>query len=203
MKKFFIFVSIVAVFIGAYFFFRADALHYFGRHNGAIVLGDKAEVQRVLSTSKDKISAQQTYVVKEGIVGDKKVLFLSKTTAEALHKKRVFQTIKKAKGNGIDLEKLSTLPSIPAGKGILFTREEWKEILTKEVESEHNVTTEYKSDTIISGSRLPQDASYVIVDNNTFSSIKASEKLLAVFLTDGDSIHYPDAVEYSNTSIKP
>ncbi|MDQ0416950.1 hypothetical protein J2Z48_001122 [Croceifilum oryzae] len=51
---------------------------------------------------------------------DKKVLFLSKTTAEALNKKGLVNTVRRVDGPvELKIEKFITLPVVPTGKGIL------------------------------------------------------------------------------------
>ncbi|MDQ0416816.1 hypothetical protein J2Z48_000988 [Croceifilum oryzae] len=202
-------ITVVAAILLTYFFFKPELLHYFGRPNGAIVLGEKEEVQKTLSDVKSKISAQENYTLKESKINDKKVLFLSKTTAEALNKRGLMNTVKRVKGpKGLEIEKLITLPAVPTGKGILFAREDLKEGATKSVESEQKLITEYKGDTIIGeGSRFPGENSYVMVSDDIFASIKAPEKQLTVLLADVENgkslIKLSDTIDYINASLKP
>ncbi|WP_072336908.1 lipoprotein BA_5634 family protein [Thermoactinomyces sp. DSM 45891] len=198
-------IVITTILIG-YSFFKANILYYFDRHNGAIVLGEKDKIQNMLSIEKDKISSPESYVVKVSTIDEKKILFLSKDTAEKLNKKDMLRTVKEEKVDGgmrVHTDPLNELPAVPADKGILFAREDLKAGAMKGLDSEQKMPIEYKGDLIIgSGSRFPVDASIVVVSDTAFSSVKASEYQLSLFIRNGE-IRVSDQIDYNNIVMKP
>ncbi|MEC3250664.1 lipoprotein BA_5634 family protein, partial [Bacillus cereus] len=103
---------------------------------GVVMYGDETGVQKTMDQYKDKIESQNKFEAKLGTVNEKKVLIMNKTTAEKMVKENMLKKVVKE-----DVEPIKALPAISDEAGILFAKEEQKDVVMngKKMKYEGNV----------------------------------------------------------------
>ncbi len=103
---------------------------------GVVMYGDETGVQKTMDQYKDKIESQNKFEAKLGTVNEKKVLIMNKTTADKMVKEKMLKKVVKE-----DVEPIKELPSISDEAGIVFAKEEQKDVVIdgKKMKYEGNV----------------------------------------------------------------
>ncbi|KUF32902.1 hypothetical protein AMR94_06630 [Bacillus sp. G3(2015)] len=143
--------------------------------NGFIAYGTEQQVQQLADQKKNDVKEKNVYKMKLTTLEDKKVLVMNKKTSEDLVKKELFKKIV----NEDTTKAIDKLPAVIADQGVLFAKEEVKDITID------GIKVKYEGNTIIGDARSYADM-FAIVDDTVYNKIKGEEKSVGVLRLNKD-----------------
>lgn len=155
---------------------------------GVVMYGDETGVQKTMDQYKDKIESKNTFEAKLGTVNEKKVLIMNKTTAEKMIKENMLKKVVKE-----DVEPIKALPAISDEAGIVFAKEEQKDVVID------GKKMKYEGNVVIGDARKYTDM-YVVVSDTEYVKINEPVKTigLAAFKENPKEKIFPDIKKGSN-----
>ncbi|MEI2319244.1 lipoprotein BA_5634 family protein [Bacillus paramobilis] len=155
---------------------------------GVVMYGDETGVQKTMDQYKDKIESQSKFEAKLGTVNEKKVLIMNKTTAEKMIKESMLKKVVKE-----DVEPIKALPAISDEAGILFAKEEEKDVVID------GKRMKYEGNVVIGDARKYTDM-YAVVSDAEYAKINETVKTigLAAFKENPKEKIFPDIKRGSN-----
>ncbi|MEJ9115476.1 hypothetical protein LAV76_22155 [Bacillus paramobilis] len=155
---------------------------------GVVMYGDEPGVQKTMDQYKDKIESQSKFEAKLGTVNEKKVLIMNKTTAEKMVKENMLKKVVKE-----DVEPIKALPAISDEAGILFAKEEQKDVVID------GKKMKYEGNVVIGDARKYTDM-YAVVSDAEYTKINEPVKTigLAAFKENPKEKIFPDIKRGSN-----
>ena len=149
---------------------------------GVVMYGDETGVQKTMDQYKDKIESQNKFEAKLGTVNEKKVLIMNKTTAEKMVKENMLKKVVKE-----DVEPLKALPAISDEAGIVFAKEEQKDVVIS------GKKMKYEGNVVIGDARKYTDM-YAVVSDTEYAKISEPVKTigLAAFKENPKEKIFPD-----------
>ncbi|WP_188455716.1 lipoprotein BA_5634 family protein [Virgibacillus oceani] len=149
----------------------------FAKANGVILFGSQNQIKEAFKQEDEDIEEKDKYTIKVAEDGDQKIMILDEKTAKELVEKELLKEVK----NDSDTEPIASLPEVKEGNGVLFAKQQDKEVNLdgKQVE----VT--YEGNKIIGDGRSYVDA-FIIVDGTDFSTMKGTEKTMGIIKYDKD-----------------
>lgn len=155
---------------------------------GVVMYGDETGVQKTMDQYKDKIESQSKFEAKLGTVNEKKVLIMNKTTAEKMVKENMLKKVVKE-----DVEPIKALPSVSDEVGIVFAKEEQKDIVID------GKKMKYEGNVVIGDARKYTDM-YAVVSDAEYTKINEPVKTigLAAFKENPKEKIFPDIKRGSN-----
>jgi len=155
---------------------------------GVVMYGDETGVQKTMDQYKDKIESQSKFEAKLGTVNEKKVLIMNKTTAEKMIKESMLKKVVKE-----DVEPIKALPAISDEAGILFAKEEEKDVVID------GKRMKYEGNVVIGDARKYTDM-YAVVSDAEYAKINEPVKTigLAAFKENPKEKIFPDIKRGSN-----
>lgn len=155
---------------------------------GVVMYGDETGVQKTMDQYKDKIESQNKFEAKLGIVNEKKVLIMNKTTAEKMVKENMLKKVVKE-----DVEPIKALPAISDEAGILFAKEEQKDVVM------NGKKMKYEGNVVIGDARKYTDM-YAVVSDTEYAKINEPVKTigLVAFKENPKEKIFPDIKRGSN-----
>jgi len=155
---------------------------------GVVMYGDETGVQKTMDQYKDKIESQSKFEAKLGTVNEKKVLIMNKTTAEKMVKENMLKKVVKE-----DVEPIKALPAISDEAGILFAKEEQKDVVID------GKKMKYEGNVVIGDARKYTDM-YAVVSDAEYTKINEPVKTigLAAFKENPKEKIFPDIKRGSN-----
>ncbi len=155
---------------------------------GVVMYGDETGVQKTMDQYKDKIESQNKFEAKLGTVNEKKVLIMNKTTAEKMVKENMLKKVVKE-----DVEPIKALPAISDEAGILFAKEEQKDVVM------NGKKMKYEGNVVIGDARKYTDM-YAVVSDTEYAKISEPVKTigLAAFKENPKEKIFPDIKRGSN-----
>jgi len=155
---------------------------------GVVMYGDETGVQKTMDQYKDKIESQNTFEAKLGTVNEKKVLIMNKTTAEKMVKENMLKKVVKE-----DVEPIKALPAISDEAGILFAKEEQKDVVID------GKKMKYEGNVVIGDARKYTDM-YAVVSDAEYTKMNEPVKTigLAAFKENPKEKIFPDIKRGSN-----
>ena len=155
---------------------------------GVVMYGDETGVQKTMDQYKDKIESQSKFEAKLGTVNEKKVLIMNKTTAEKMVKENMLKKVVKE-----DVEPIKALPAISDEAGILFAKEEQKDVVID------GKKMKYEGNVVIGDARKYTDM-YAVVSDAEYTKMNEPVKTigLAAFKENPKEKIFPDIKRGSN-----
>ena len=155
---------------------------------GVVMYGDETGVQKTMDQYKDKIESQNKFEAKLGTVNEKKVLIMNKTTAEKMVKENMLKKVVKE-----DVEPIKALPAISDEAGIVFAKEEQKDVVID------GKKMKYEGNVVIGDARKYTDM-YAVVSDAEYTKINEPVKTigLAAFKENPKEKIFPDIKRGSN-----
>lgn len=155
---------------------------------GVVMYGDETGVQKTMDQYKDKIESKNTFEAKLGTVNEKKVLIMNKTTAEKMVKENMLKKVVKE-----DVEPIKALPAISDEAGIVFAKEEQKDVVID------GKKMKYEGNVVIGDARKYTDM-YAVVSDTEYAKISEPVKTigLAAFKENPKEKIFPDIKKGSN-----
>lgn len=155
---------------------------------GVVMYGDETGVQKTMDQYKDKIESQSKFEAKLGTVNEKKVLIMNKTTAEKMVKENMLKKVVKE-----DVEPIKALPSVSDEVGIVFAKEEQKDVVID------GKKMKYEGNVVIGDARKYTDI-YAVVSDAEYTKINEPVKTigLAAFKENPKEKIFPDIKRGSN-----
>lgn len=155
---------------------------------GVVMYGDETGVQKTMDQYKDKIESQNKFEAKLGTVNEKKVLIMNKTTAEKMVKENMLKKVVKE-----DVEPIKALPAISDEAGILFAKEEQKDVVM------NGKKMKYEGNVVIGDARKYTDM-YAVVSDTEYAKINEPVKTigLVAFKENPKEKIFPDIKRGSN-----
>ncbi|WP_144508727.1 lipoprotein BA_5634 family protein [Bacillus mycoides] len=149
---------------------------------GVVMYGDETGVQKTMDQYKDKIESQSKFEAKLGTVNEKKVLIMNKTTAEKMVKENMLKKVVKE-----DVEPIKALPAISDEAGIVFAKEEQKDVVID------GKKMKYEGNVVIGDARKYTDM-YAVVSDTAYTKINETVKTigLAAFKENPKEKIFPD-----------
>ncbi len=149
---------------------------------GVVMYGDETGVQKTMDQYKDKIESQNKFEAKLGTVNEKKVLIMNKTTADKMVKEQMLKKVVKE-----DVEPIKELPSISDEAGIVFAKEEQKDVVID------GKKMKYEGNVVIGDARKYTDM-YAVVSDTEYAKINEPVKTigLAAFKENPKKEIFPD-----------
>ncbi|MES5891418.1 lipoprotein BA_5634 family protein [Bacillus cereus group sp. RP43] len=149
---------------------------------GVVMYGDETGVQKTMDQYKDKIEFQSKFEAKLGTVNEKKVLIMNKTTAEKMVKENMLKKVVKE-----DVEPIKALPAISDEAGIVFAKEEQKDVVID------GKKMKYEGNVVIGDARKYTDM-YAVVSDTAYTKINEPVKTigLAAFKENPKEKIFPD-----------
>ncbi len=155
---------------------------------GVVIYGDETGFQKTMDQYKDKIESQNKFEAKLGTVNEKKVLIMNKTTAEKMVKENMLKKVVKE-----DVEPIKALPAISDEAGILFAKEEQKDVVM------NGKKMKYEGNVVIGDARKYTDM-YAVVSDTEYAKINEPVKTigLVAFKENPKEKIFPDIKRGSN-----
>lgn len=155
---------------------------------GVVMYGDETGIQKTMDQYKDKIESQNKFEAKLGTVNEKKVLIMNKTTAEKMVKENMLKKVVKE-----DVEPIKALPAISDEAGILFAKEEQKDVVM------NGKKMKYEGNVVIGDARKYTDM-YAVVSDTEYAKINEPVKTigLVAFKENPKEKIFPDIKRGSN-----
>lgn len=155
---------------------------------GVVMYGDETGVQKTMDQYKDKIESQNKLEAKLGTVNENKVLIMNKTTAEKMVKENMLKKVVKE-----DVEPIKALPAISDEAGILFAKEEQKDVVM------NGKKMKYEGNVVIGDARKYTDM-YAVVSDTEYAKINEPVKTigLVAFKENPKEKIFPDIKRGSN-----
>ncbi|USK96984.1 lipoprotein BA_5634 family protein [Bacillus tropicus] len=155
---------------------------------GVVMYGDETGVQKTMDQYKDKIESQNKFEAKLGTVNENKVLIMNKTTAEKMVKENMLKKVVKE-----DVEPIKALPAISDEAGILFAKEEQKDVVM------NGKKMKYEGNVVIGDARKYTDM-YAVVSDTEYAKINEPVKIigLVAFKENPKEKIFPDIKRGSN-----
>ncbi|TCJ81267.1 UNVERIFIED_ORG: hypothetical protein EDC93_104115 [Bacillus cereus] len=155
---------------------------------GVVMYGDETGVQKTMDQYKDKIESKSKFEAKLGTVNEKKVLIMNKTTAEKMVKENMLKKVVKE-----DVEPIKALPSVSDEVGIVFAKEEQKDVVID------GKKMKYEGNVVIGDARKYTDM-YAVVSDAEYTKINEPVKTigLAAFKENPKEKIFPDIKRGSN-----
>ncbi|WP_226640808.1 lipoprotein BA_5634 family protein [Bacillus tropicus] len=155
---------------------------------GVVMYGDETGVQKTMDQYKDKIESQNKFEAKLGTVNENKVLIMNKTTAEKMVKENMLKKVVKE-----DVEPIKALPAISDEAGILFAKEEQKDVVM------NGKKMKYEGNVVIGDARKYTDM-YAVVSDTEYAKINEPVKTigLVAFKENPKEKIFPDIKRGSN-----
>ncbi|HDR6310319.1 TPA: hypothetical protein QCU60_002173 [Bacillus cereus] len=155
---------------------------------GVVMYGDETGVQKTMDQYKDKIESQNKFEAKLSTVNEKKVLIMNKTTAEKMVKENMLKKVVKE-----DVEPIKALPAISDEAGIVFAKEEQKDVVIA------GKKMKYEGNVVIGDARKYTDM-YAVVSDTEYAKISEPVKTigLAAFKENPKEKIFPDIKNSSN-----
>ncbi|RBP29336.1 hypothetical protein DET55_101123 [Bacillus mycoides] len=149
---------------------------------GVVMYGDETGVQKTMDQYKDKIESQNTFEAKLGAVNEKKVLIMSKTTAEKMVKEKMLKKVVKE-----DVEPIKALPSVSGEVGIVFAKDTQNDVVID------GKKMKYEGNVVIGDARKYADM-YAVVSDAEYTKINEPVKTigLAAFKENPKEKIFPD-----------
>ncbi|MBP3968050.1 hypothetical protein KAF80_03185 [Bacillus sp. WL1] len=149
---------------------------------GVVMYGDETGVQQTMDQYKDKIESQNKFEAKLGTVNEKKVLIMNKATAEKMVKENMLKKVVKE-----DVEPIKALPAISDEVGIVFAKEEQKDVVIA------GKKMKYEGNVVIGDARKYTDM-YAVVSDAEYTKINEPVKTigLAAFKENPKGKIFPD-----------
>ncbi|BCC56033.1 MULTISPECIES: lipoprotein BA_5634 family protein [Bacillus cereus group] len=149
---------------------------------GVVMYGDETGVQQTMDQYKDKIESQNKFEAKLGTVNEKKVLIMNKATAEKMVKENMLKKVVKE-----DVEPIKALPAISDEVGIVFAKEEQKDVVIA------GKKMKYEGNVVIGDARKYTDM-YAVVSDAEYTKINEPVKTigLAAFKENPKEKIFPD-----------
>uniref|UniRef100_UPI0003C8C48B Lipoprotein, putative n=1 Tax=Bacillus anthracis TaxID=1392 RepID=UPI0003C8C48B len=135
---------------------------------GIVMYGDETGVQQTMDQYKDKIESQNKFEAKLGTVNEKKVLIMNKTTAEKMVKENMLKKVVKE-----DVEPIKALPAISDEAGIVFAKEEQKDVVID------GKKMKYEGNVVIGDARKYTDM-YAVVSDAEYAKISEPVKTIGL-----------------------
>ncbi|EEK97723.1 hypothetical protein bcere0013_52140 [Bacillus cereus BDRD-ST26] len=135
---------------------------------GVVMYGDEPGVQQTMDQYKDKIESQNKFEAKLGTVNEKKVLIMNKTTAEKMVKENMLKKVVKE-----DVEPIKALPAISDEAGIVFAKEEQKDVVID------GKKMKYEGNVVIGDARKYTDM-YAVVSDAEYAKISEPVKTIGL-----------------------
>ncbi|NIE91181.1 hypothetical protein F3J09_10310 [Bacillus sp. Ab-1751] len=142
--------------------------------NGALLIGEEQPLKEIVVQNKSEIKSNDLYKVKRVESDGKQVLIMNPKTAESVVKKGILRE----SDNDTDTnssDPIYSLPTIPKGKAVMFTRKKNKDI--KEIKvNDKKIDVQYDKDVWIGHERTSDyEEVILIVDNETFNELPTTE----------------------------
>ncbi|MEC2260604.1 lipoprotein BA_5634 family protein, partial [Bacillus cereus] len=142
--------------------------------NGALLIGEEQPLKEIVAQNKSEIKSNDLYKVKRVESDGKQVLIMNQKTAESVVKKGILRE----SDNDTDTnssDPIDSLPTIPKGKAVMFTRKKNKDI--KEIKvNDKKIDVQYDKDVWIGHERTPAyEEVILIVDNSTYNELSTTE----------------------------
>ncbi|KMN46713.1 lipoprotein BA_5634 family protein [Bacillus sp. LK2] len=142
--------------------------------NGALLIGEEQSLKEIVSQNKNDIKSSDLYKVKRAESNGKQVLIMNQKTAEDVVKKGILRE----SDNDKDLnssDPITSLPTIPKGKAVMFTNPKNKAINEITV-NDKKINVQYESNTWLGHERTSNYEDIIlIVDNATFKEVPVAE----------------------------
>ncbi|MGH1054926.1 lipoprotein BA_5634 family protein [Bacillus paranthracis] len=135
---------------------------------GVVMYGDETGVQQTMDQYKGKIESQNKFEAKLGTVNEKKVLIMNKTTAEKMVKENMLKKVVKE-----DVEPIKALPAISDEAGIVFAKEEQKDVVID------GKKMKYEGNVVIGDARKYTDM-YAVVSDAEYAKISKPVKTIGL-----------------------
>ncbi|HHP5661761.1 TPA: lipoprotein BA_5634 family protein [Bacillus paranthracis] len=135
---------------------------------GVVMYGDETGVQQTMDQYKDKMESQNKFEAKLGTVNEKKVLIMNKTTAEKMVKENMLKKVVKE-----DVEPIKALPAISDEAGIVFAKEEQKDVVID------GKKMKYEGNVVIGDARKYTDM-YAVVSDAEYAKISETVKTIGL-----------------------
>ncbi|NWK71705.1 hypothetical protein HWX41_22175 [Bacillus paramycoides] len=146
--------------------------------NGAVIIGEEQRLKEIVNQHKSDIKSNDLYKVKRAESDGKQVLIMDQKTAEGVMKKGV---LRKTDDQGVTSEgPITSLPTIPKGKVVMFTSNKDKE--KKEIKvNDKKIKVQYEDDISLGRNRTSTYEDIVlIVDAPTFKDLPGTETYMEV-----------------------
>ncbi|PGS77496.1 hypothetical protein COC69_19735 [Bacillus cereus] len=142
--------------------------------NGAVLIGEEQPLKEIVAQNKGEIESNDLYKVKRAESDENQVLIMNQKTAEDIVKKGILRE----SDNDRDInssDPIYSLPTIPKGKAMMFTRKKNKAI--KEIKvNDKKIDVQYTKDVWIGHERTSDyEEVILIVDNATFNKLPITE----------------------------
>lgn len=146
--------------------------------NGVVLIGEEQRLKEVVNQHKSDIKSNDLYKVKRAESDGKQVLIIDQKTAEGVMKKGV---LRKTDHQGpTSSGPITSLPTIPKGKVVMFTSNKDKEI--KEIKvNDKKIKVQYEDDISLGRVRASTYEDIILlVDATTFKDIPGTETYMEV-----------------------
>ncbi|HFK1714353.1 lipoprotein BA_5634 family protein [Bacillus cereus] len=142
--------------------------------NGALLIGEEQPLKEIVAQNKSEIKSNDLYKVKRVESDGKQVLIMNQKTAESVVKKGVLRESDNDDDTNSS-DPIYSLPTIPKGKAMMFTRKKNKDI--KEIKvNDKKIDVQYDKDVWIGHERTSDyEEVILIVDNETFNELPTTE----------------------------
>lgn len=147
--------------------------------NGALLIGEEQSLKEIVNQHKSEIKSNDLYKVKKTESDGNQVLIMNQKTAGEIVKKGVLRE----SDNDRDLnssDPIYSLPTIPKGKAVMFTRKKNKDIKGIKV-NDKKIDVQYDKDVWIGHERTSDyEEVILIVDNATYKELSTTEKNMGI-----------------------
>ncbi|PDY95996.1 hypothetical protein CON09_01085 [Bacillus anthracis] len=146
--------------------------------NGAVIIGEEQQLKEIVNQHKSDVKSNDLYKVKRAESDGKQVLIMDRKTAEGVMEKGVFR---ETDDEGVTSSgPITSLPTIPKGKVMMFTSNKNKE--TKEIKvNGKKINVKYENDISLGRERTSTYEDIIlIVDATTFKDIPGTETYMEV-----------------------
>ncbi|MGN4446721.1 lipoprotein BA_5634 family protein [Bacillus cereus group sp. MYBK79-1] len=146
--------------------------------NGAVIIGEEQRLKDIVAQHKSEIKSNDLYKIKRAESDGKQVLIIDQKTAEGVMKKGV---LRKTDHQGVTNDgPITSLPTIPKGKVVMFTSNRNKEI--KEIKvNDKKINVQYEDDISLGRVRASTYEDIIlIVDATTFKDLPGTETYMDI-----------------------
>ncbi|MGR3775896.1 lipoprotein BA_5634 family protein [Bacillus paramycoides] len=146
--------------------------------NGAVLIGEEQPLKEIVNQHKSDIKSNDLYKVKRAESDGKQVLIIDQKTAEGVMKKGV---LRKTDHQGPTSEgPITSLPTIPKGKILMFTSNKDKEM--KEIKvNDKKIKVQYEDDISLGRVRASTYEDIILlVDAATYKDVPGTETYMEV-----------------------
>jgi len=151
----------------------------FAKANGVILYGEEEEILNAVEKEKDELVEEEQHKIKILTNDNRQIMILTVETAQSLVEKKLIKEI--TNQEKATTKAISSLPKVAKGEGLLFTKEESRELELEDM----NINIKYEGNMVIGEGRVYADI-FLIVNDEDWASLKGTEKTLAILKYDKD-----------------